>query len=91
MSVSEADIDRVVREVLRRLAAMTPSPLEPAAAATTVSLTTRVVTMAELKRKLDGVQRVEVPYRAVVTPAARDYLRERGVQLVYAAAPATKT
>lgn len=85
MSLSEADIERVVQEVLRRLAAMTP--LSPVAASTTLSLSTRVVTMAALNRKLDGVQRVEVPYRAVVTPAARDYLRERGVQLAYGTKP----
>jgi hypothetical protein len=82
MSLSEADIDRVVREVLRRLAAMTPSPLQATTVATTLSLSTRVVTTAELKGRLQGVQRLEVPTRAVVTPAARDYLRERGVQLV---------
>jgi hypothetical protein len=82
MSLNEAEIDRIVREVLRRLAAMTPSPAKPAAATLTVG--SRVVTMTELKNKLDGIERVEVPHRAVVTPAAKDYLRERGVQLVYA-------
>jgi hypothetical protein len=82
MSLSEADIERVVQEVLRRLTAMTPSPLGPAVAQTTLSLAARLVTVAELDGKLQGIQRLEVLPRAVVTPAARDYLRDRGVQLV---------
>jgi hypothetical protein len=82
MSLSEAEIEIVVREVLRRLAAMAPQPL---AQASTLSLSARVVTMAELKGKLQGVDRLQVPRRAVVTPAARDYLREHGVQLDYTA------
>jgi ethanolamine utilization cobalamin adenosyltransferase len=49
-----------------------------------LSLSTRVVTAVELNGKLEGIKRIEVPRRAVVTPAARDYLRERGVQLIYA-------
>jgi hypothetical protein len=81
MSLSETDIERVVQEVLRRLKAMTPSPLATATTRTTLSLTTRLVTVAELDGKLQGIQRLEVPPRAVVTPAARDYLRDHGVQL----------
>jgi hypothetical protein len=84
MSVSEADIERVVKEVLRRLAAMSPSSVQSTAVDATLSISARVVTVAELNGKLQGVKQVEVPPRAVVTPAARDYLRERGVQLLYA-------
>lgn len=80
MSISQADIERIVQEVLRRLAEMNLVP-PVAVAARTLSLPQRVVTMADLKGKLEGVQRVEVPQRAVVTPAARDYLRDMGVQL----------
>lgn len=81
MSLSEADIERIVQEVLRRLAAMTA---KPAASEPTLSITTRLITVSELNGKLQGIKRVEVPPRAVITPAARDYLRDRNVQLIYA-------
>jgi hypothetical protein len=84
MSVSQTDIERVVQEVLRRLAAMGCLPAKESASGTTLSLDTRLVTMAEVNGNVQGIERVEVPYRAVVTPAARDYLRERGVKLVHA-------
>jgi hypothetical protein len=41
----------------------------------------RVVTMAELTR-LDGVRRLAVPKGAILTPAVRDELRRRGIDVV---------
>jgi hypothetical protein len=85
MSFSETEIERIVQEVVRRLAAMTAQSLTPAATNGTLSLSTQLVTVSELNGKLQGIRRLEVPLRTVVTPAARDYLRERGVELIRSA------
>jgi hypothetical protein len=41
----------------------------------------RLVTMAEIAGRLDGIRRVTVDPRAVVTPAVRDLLRQRNIEL----------
>ena len=96
MTTSDLDIDAIVREVLRRLeqhaaAARNGSdaqarfnePLtKPATApAKELIITDRVVTLATLHKRLAGVQQVVVGQRAVVTPAVRDELRQRGIAL----------
>jgi len=45
----------------------------------------RVVTLSELEGRLSGVRRVVVPAGAVVTPAVRDELLRRGVDLSFEA------
>jgi ribose 5-phosphate isomerase RpiB len=42
----------------------------------------RVVTLAKLDGRLEGVQRIVVPHKAVITPAVRDELRRQNVTLV---------
>ena len=57
--------------------AAAPSPGE-------LAVSSRVVTLAELDGRLtNGVRRVMVPQRAIVTTAVRDELRRRNVELVY--------
>jgi hypothetical protein len=91
MSVGENEIERIVREVLARLAPVSPSDasrsvstaspvLNPGA----LSLSNRLVTVSELDGRLEGVRTVIVPPRAVITPAARDLLRQRGVTVASA-------
>ena len=46
-----------------------------------LSVPERLVTLATLRGRLDGVARVVVPRRAVVTPAARDELKQRRIEL----------
>jgi hypothetical protein len=41
-----------------------------------------LITLAQLDGQLHGVARLHVVHRAVVTPAVRDLLKERGVELV---------
>jgi hypothetical protein len=49
-----------------------------------LAIASRVVTLAELDGKLgNGVRRVLVPLRAIVTPSVRDELRRKNVELVY--------
>ena len=50
-----------------------------------LTVAARVVTMAELSGRLDGLRRLVVLPDAVVTPAVRDELRRRGVALVRSA------
>ncbi len=47
-----------------------------------LTLNARVISMAELAGRLSSVRRLVVSRRAVVTPAARDELRAKGIMLV---------
>jgi hypothetical protein len=49
-----------------------------------------VISVADLAGRLEGVRVVIVPRGAIVTPAARDMLRERGVSLASRAAAVEK-
>jgi hypothetical protein len=65
----------------------------PAAAADSdLAVDRRVVTLADLPERLDGVRRVVVPPGAVVTPSVRDVLQRRQLPLVFGtpAVPATR-
>lgn len=77
---SEAFIERVVNEVVRRLkgsqqAADNSNP-------NVVSVSSNVVTLADLEGKLAAATQVAVPSRAIVTPAVTDELRRRNITLV---------
>ena len=89
-------IDEIVREVLRRLSQSDlrdgtvlrrDSPSNTATLATTASsaktlcLSGRVISHAMLDGQLSGVKRVQVGERAVVTPLAKDLLREKRIPL----------
>lgn len=83
MTFSEDQVERIVREVVRRLLALESSAGNRPALAegNALTLDERVISMETLRGRLEGVRRVAVTRRAVVTPAARDLLRERGVDL----------
>jgi hypothetical protein len=99
MAEPTIDIERVVREVLARLGAgasvdEAPEPAAespPASKSTTLAacedgaltVTSRVVTVAEVGDKLGAVRRLIVPPKAVITPSVRDELHRRNVTLVY--------
>jgi len=91
-------IERIVREVLARLRGMSASPASPsgsspaAAEAGLVNVSDRVITLHSLKEHWQGLRRLQVKPGAVVTPAVRDELRERGIALQYGdASPDAKT
>jgi hypothetical protein len=114
MSDQQAQVDAIVREVLRRLAvapstdgnalgasdalgAGLPTPRHngrPAVgasasngsqgSASALVLTSKVITLAELDGRLDGLKRIRVPRRAVITPAVRDLLRQREIAVEHA-------
>jgi hypothetical protein len=88
MNLSEIEIEQVVREVLLRLATPATSSAPKAIPTKTnnqLRLTKTVVTLTDLQGQLTGIQELILPPRAVITPAARDLLREQGVAITYAA------
>jgi len=92
MTVSPAEIDGIVREVLARLGAgasacasepQAAEKHEPAGDESTLCVQSAVVTLADVGPRLGRLRRVVVPPGAVVTPAARDALRDREIALCY--------
>jgi len=81
MDSKTLDIDRIVCEIVRRLRAEMED--QPVAALT---LDGRVITMSELKGKLEGVRQLIVQCRAILTPSVRDELREKKIEIVRAPA-----
>jgi ABC-type amino acid transport substrate-binding protein len=77
------DVDRIVSEVIRRLSVL-PGDRESPITEEDLSprLEGRVVTLAALPRSLAGGS-VTIPRDAIITPAARDELQNRGVQVHY--------
>ncbi len=86
------DVDAIVREVVRRLrnqgdANKPAAPVSTSVASASppptaaVRLDRRLITLADLPENLAPAQRLEVPRSTVVTPAARDALKQMGVAL----------
>ena len=81
MNLETLDIDRIVREIVRRLRAeMNVQP----AAAVALTLDTRVITLSHLEGKLDGVRQLRVCSRAILTPSVRDELTDKKIEIVRA-------
>lgn len=110
MSLSQPEIERIVREVMRRLespaaaadgapcpsaapasrsggAAETPAAEQSDEGPATLSVDQRLVTFELLRGSLASLRRVRVRPDAVVTPLARDELKERRIELVRGAEP----
>lgn len=87
MNLTEADIDRIVAEVVRRLRAMmassTTSPVsgsrETTSGSSELKLSDKVITLQSLKGRLVGVAKVIVTDRAIITPAVKDELKDRKI------------
>ena len=72
--------ERIVQEVIRRLVAGGVTVGDTGNKQ--LALSERVITLATLDGKLDGVETVSVQKRAVVTPAVKDELNRRSIRLV---------
>jgi hypothetical protein len=91
MSVDQADIERIVREVMAQLKhvaqpAAAPAPLPtpqpaPAVHSSDLVIDSRIVTLDSIVGRLNGAKQIIVPPGALVTPSVRDELRRRGVEL----------
>ncbi len=90
------DIERLVRRVLTDLqpAALVvpkitesklvqPATEKPAGTSGEMRLSNRVITLTELKERLETIKRLIVPEKAIITPAVRDELRKRNIELVF--------
>lgn len=74
-------VEFVVCEVMRRLANGQAVQCAGGTASRELKVTERLVTMATIRERLNGVQSVSVSRRAIVTPAVRDELTQRQIQL----------
>ena len=99
-AIDRIDIDQIVRAVLERLGRREGADRLKAEqsngnktqraeeqAQPGLVLTGRVITRADLEGQIDGLSVVTAERGAVVTPAARDYLRENKIALSYGLAP----
>jgi hypothetical protein len=83
MANQEDQVEQIVREVLSRLGKKPETKLVGAnSPVSELAVNEVVVTVATLDRKLAGIRRLVVSPRAVVTPSARDLLKENNVTLV---------
>lgn len=83
MAIQEDQVDQIVRAVLARLGSQSsPEPVGAHSPVTELAIDEPVITAAALDKKLTGIRRLVVSPRAVVTPAARDLLKEKNVTLV---------
>jgi hypothetical protein len=81
------DVERIVRQVLAQMA----DPSLEGALGGELVLTSRVVSLAEVENRLNGVSRLVAPRGAVFTPAARDELRKHNVAIASAVPAAQPT
>lgn len=76
-------VEYIVAEVLRRLREQGISVVSDAASSgRDLVLDDQVVALAKLNGRLSNVERLIVKQRAIVTPAVKDELKEKGVELV---------
>ncbi|HZZ29867.1 MAG TPA: RpiB/LacA/LacB family sugar-phosphate isomerase [Pirellulales bacterium] len=78
MPHSEDQVERIVHAVIQRLGGAGTA----ISSSGELTLTEKVISAESLANRLNGVQRVIVSARAVVTPAARDSLKEKNITLV---------
>lgn len=90
MTESAIEIEAIIREVVRRLSdsrAMQPigdstaSRLAKSTVDGQLEMPSMLVTMESLRGRLDGIRELSLPARAIVTPAARDRLRELQIKI----------
>ena len=79
MRITDEEIERIVREVIRRL---TSAGVQVDTVNSTLKIEGRLVTLATIEGRLEGIQKLVVMPKAVVTPSVRDELRDKKVELV---------
>ncbi len=87
-TVSSQEIESIVQTVVQRLrqlgngsAPASPSPSQCDAVPGTLTLPGKVITLDLIERRLQGVQRVLIERKAIVTPAVVDELKQHGIVL----------
>lgn len=81
-------VEFIVQEVIRRLTATSIAAVGTTAVPATAHRTgrelvvdERLITLATLNGRLEGVRRVVVTNKALLTPAVYDELRDRGIEV----------
>ncbi|MFN9913214.1 MAG: hypothetical protein ACK53L_11550, partial [Pirellulaceae bacterium] len=83
--IQAQEIEQIVRRVLGQLLAEAGGSSvsdTPTGRPGELVVSDRLVSLASLPKDLSGVQRLSVDPRAVVTPAARDRLRQANITLI---------
>ena len=86
VKLSQEQLEWIVREVVRRLQTAESSSGSEIVTSR-LALSERLITTETLRGKLEGVQQVNTPPGAVVTPAVVDMLRDKQITLVRGACP----
>jgi hypothetical protein len=89
MNVTPEQIDLIVQRVVARLGpsavAASPEPAahrNPSGSPAALQLTDPVITQALLAETLNGSPQVRISAKAILTPTARDFIRQRGIQII---------
>ena len=86
MTFTEEQIEWIVAEVIRRLPPTWVAENERSSSPVgELSIADRVVTMRSIEGRLNGITSLVVNRRAVITPAVRDELKQRKIELIEAA------
>ena len=80
MTFTEEQVAAIVVEVIRRLGLIDNNPKRQRGS--DLTLAEKVVTTRTIENRLTGVTRLLVQTKAVITPAARDELKQRNIELV---------
>lgn len=91
MTFTEQEVETIVLEVIRRLGVLSRERDRVAVFSGTpdntvdaeLTLKDKVITLRTLEGKLNGVSRVLITSRTIVTPAARDELKQRRIEVVH--------
>lgn len=95
--ITTQQIERIVREIVSRLnngnaqVTQNGSSEKTENQVGTLTLTEKVVSVETLGGKLDNVSQLRLQPKAVLTPAARDELRDKGIEILFDHAVATTT
>ncbi len=81
-SVLDEFIERIVREVIRRLRAGEVTGNAGVKEPFALRLTDRIITAASIESIPNGTGEITIAARAIITPLARDEARDRGIRIV---------
>ena len=81
MRLDQDQLEWIVQEVLRRLQSMDVSRAK-VNGSTTLVVDEPLVALSTLEGRIRGIRQLRVTGKAVVTPAVRDLLKERQIELV---------
>jgi hypothetical protein len=94
MTFTQEQVERIVVEVIRRLGLLDTNPTrerglvngmgvgERSSTTAELRLSDKVISLRLLDGKLIGVTRLVIPQRAIITPAVKDELKSRKIELV---------